>query len=726
MRQLTSSSLAVSTVAEALAAEATAPPRGLRLPTSLVRGRRVLQPTRGSSVAFHSLYQGFLASRCVLHLIDGEDVERLLAAEDAELEAARNGLVVSDLLPPRRVATTLLLRLHHSETQELAFHFVNAFAVVASSFDDTLPVTHEVRMTVLVNGDAAAYAKRYGIEEAYKGSAATLATRLATTLEVKTSPLPLVTYTHTMISSIQSVLLNHTQGISLKPHTFSTRLNVPANAWTTAVSEAAAMLSNLRKGPPCLTRSNEVVANRIVLREIGWIRVVPRDQDENSLAAFHGVLLGSDDTALTADEISVNMPKMETLHLHTAAVQTTRVHVPNVCGYLPSAAQLVPAIHRHDAAIVPIECVLGGFRVLCCSRQHILPINERLHAPFLAGFDILSPLLRRLSFAASPTLSTATETTVSIFRRLHLDIAPPSAEDEQVLALFGIHIVTEQVLLGDLYAQLLARNAPASIVGFVQKLCLMVGLNCTVADAFVRARARLDGFETPEANKMQFAAIARERRITEAALCVGAKRKDRTYRTTSPLSPPTEKRSACGPNSSGLEKGESLANPRAEASGLASEGTMLTSVSQPQGEAVTKKRLNAMFTLLQVKMLKTATVQLQDPRAEHFSSIVTLITMDVSKSSNEDSALHTRACETARRVSVQGANAVLCTLLLLFEAPPHVVFSSTNTDASEAIRVQIWDGTAMQPHTVREGVGGNLPMMLVKCEPRSLVVATVG
>jgi hypothetical protein len=712
MRQLTHSSLAISTVAEALAAEATAPPRGLTLPTSLVRGRRVLQPTKSSSIAFHSLYQAFLASRCILRLIDGEDVERFLATEDAELQAARNGLVEPELLPPRRVATTLLLRLHHSETRELAFHFIDAFAVVASSFDDALPVTHEVRMTVLVNGDAAAYAKRYGIEEAYKSSTATIATRIATSLEVKTSSLPLITYTHTMISSIQGVLLDHTQGICLAPRTFSTRLNVPANAWATAISEAVVLLSNLRKGPPSLTRSNKVLSNRIVLKEIGWVRVVPRDQDENSLAAFHGVLLGSDDTALNADEITVNLTNMETMHLHTAAVQTTRVHVPNVCGYLPSATQLVPAIHRHDAAIVPIECVLSGFRVLCCSRQLILPINERLHAPFLEGIDILSPLLRRLSFSASPTLSTTTETTISNFRRLHLDIAPPSAEDEHVLALFGIQIVTEQALLGDLYAQLLSRNAPASIVGFVQRLCLTVGLNCTVADAFVRARVRLDGFETPEAQKMQSDAIARERRITEAALRVGAKRQ----RT---MPSPTEKMAVNKPNSSSLEKDETVEVLHTEGSGLAI-------TAQSQGEIITKKRLNAMFTLLQVKMLKTATVHLQDPRAENFSSIVTLITMDVSKSSNEDSALHTRACETARRVSVQGARAVLCTLLLLFEAPPHVVFASTNTDAFETIHVQIWDGTAIQPHTVREGVGGNLPMMLVKCEPRSLVVAVVG
>jgi hypothetical protein len=81
-----------------------------------------------------------------------------------------------------------------------------------------------------------------------------------------------------------------------------------------------------------------------------------------------------------------------------------------------------------------------------------------------------------------------------------------------------------------------------------------------------------------------------------------------------------------------------------------------------------------------------------------------------------------------------GARAVLCTLLLLFEAPPHVLFASTNVDKSQphaasepdGIRVQLWDGATMQPHTIKEGVGGGLPMMLVKCESRSLIAATVG
>jgi hypothetical protein len=590
------------------------------------------------------LYQAFLASRCILSLVDGEDVERFLDSEDVELDAARNGRVIPDLLPPRRVSTTLLLKLHHSETRDLAFHFIDALAVVASTFDDTPPVTHEIRVTVLVNNDAAAYAKRHNIIESYLESSATIATRLTTTLAIKTSPLPLVTYTHTMISSIQGILLDHTQDICLAAHTFASRLNVPVNAWATAVSDAAAALAGLRKGPPSLTRSNAVLANRIVLKEIGWVRVVPRDQEVDSLAAFHGLLLGSDDTSLSTEEISVNMPKIETLHLHTAAVQTTCVHVPNVCGYLPSATQLVPAIHRHDAAIVPIECVLGGFRVLCCSRQLILPTNERLHAPFLAGFDIISPLLRKLSFAASPALSITTETTASIFRRLQLDIAPPSAEDEQVLALFGIQLVTEQVLLGDLYSQLLARNAPASIVGFVQRLCLIVGLNCTVADAFVRARVRLDGFETHKAQQLQSVTIARERRITEAALCLGAKRQ----RTLVP--PPAAVVSVATAPTAAAEPEESAGE---------STNLILTLPEKPQGEALSKKRLNALFTLLQVKITNTATVQLQDPRAENFSSIVTLISLEVSKLTTEDSTLHTRACETARRVSVHGANCCL-------------------------------------------------------------------
>jgi hypothetical protein len=225
------------------------------------------------------LYQAFLASRCILSLVDGEDVERFLDSEDVELDAARNGRVIPDLLPPRRVSTTLLLKLHHSETRDLAFHFIDALAVVASTFDDTPPVTHEIRVTVLVNNDAAAYAKRHNIIESYLESSATIATRLTTTLAIKTSPLPLVTYTHTMISSIQGILLDHTQDICLAAHTLRagsmcpSTLGRPPSRMRLPLSPACA-----RDLPPSPDRmqSLQIASSSRRLGGCEWCRVTKR------------------------------------------------------------------------------------------------------------------------------------------------------------------------------------------------------------------------------------------------------------------------------------------------------------------------------------------------------------------------------------------------------------------------------------------------------------------
>lgn len=695
MRQLTSSPLAFAQVTEAMAAESIAAPRGLQLPTSLVRCRRALQPTITSSVGFKALYRAYLASRCVLHLTGNEDVIRLLESEDAELDAARNRLAPPELLPPRHVSCTLLLRLHESETRELAFHFLNALAIVASSFDACAPVANALRITVLVNEDAAAYVARHGIASACGTSCATIATRIASHLHVQTAPLSLSTNPHTMIGSIQSILLEHTKHVNLAPHVFSTRVNVPLHAWATAIALASNAFAALRQGAPSLTRSEAVLAHRIVLKEIGWLRLAPRDQDVDSPNCFHGLLLSSEDCVLPYEEIGSDVVAPTKLHLHTAAVQTTRVHVPMVCGHLPSAAQLVAAIHRNDAAIVPITCVLGNFRVFCCSRQSILPSNERLHAPYLAGFDLISPLLRRLSFTAltaSPATTVTATTAPKIYKQLQCDIPPPSAEDEQVLALFGVHVASSPMLLGDLYSHLLAKGAPATIVGFIQSLCLKVGLGCPVGDAFAHGQALLDSFQSHKAQQLHAASLDREERITNAALRVGAKR----HRVGEPNIPKT-------PN---------IPN--------------LSTTSEPRGETLSKKRFQSLLTVLRVKVTHTASVQLQDPVASSFSSVVTLIALHVSNLTVEDAVMHDRACELARQVSLQGAHAVLCSLLVLLESPKHMVFLTSNKSGTESSKIHLWDGNALVAHTLRAGVGGNLPMLIVKCEARSLVVGTIG
>lgn len=531
------------------------------------------------------LLRSYLSTRTVLAAETAAEVPMMLNAETKELLHAAGGVTAADQsLPPRPVSVTLLAYGTTPDHCKGARTHLDALAHLASTplelhgADPGLSASR-IRMTVLAGVDAAWYALQVqasavdskpsidvpgGVDICVRWA---LPCGEGVRCEFKQCSVGLGL--DRSLQEMQNYFLSLRVAFQTPfPSSVAmTHNNVPRDAWAQSMYNATRAFFELMNGKPGVYKDRALTEdegkNSIVAESTGiFVRICPRKAhapipedpfrwvdvplQESVLRhdAFHAFLIGNaefhDDIAEHCKQFQkTGLPPLDEesarFCLHTCAVQAndfrlggrvslyaTHHRAPRMAGSpITSPGSW---IWRTNPAIVALEHVVKDFYVLPCSRESVLPGDNKLERAFNTFFSRAFTLYAQV-FGSKKALPIEEE-----FERMPLSLPPVpeggdpairSAEDYALTA-FGLDASARRIVVGDAYALLNRNHAPAELTELMLQSALKSGINTPVLDALGKAARALS--ESPTSvTAVRTAENARLKRVADAALDISAK-----------------------------------------------------------------------------------------------------------------------------------------------------------------------------------------------------------
>lgn len=588
----------------------------MTLNNAFVDKRTQLIPKGSAAEHMHVLMRGFLATCTVLAAEAAAEVPMLHHAEDVELShAASNHVPMDESLAPRPVAVTLLAYGDEPSHCNGARVFLDALGHLASAplaqgATDKRPAAARIRFTVLAGVDAKWFAKQAGAQGLYSAPNAQRAhvdvcVRWAVpaatpgekcTLRAEFKAMPIGLSATKSLEAMQNCFLSMKMAYDVPfPHDIASAHSwVPNDAWAKSVHEASDAFFKIMEGPPCVYKGEVLRAHEdeVNMEAMGvFVRICPRTVHDPcsdkwmpiDLAAavtrpdaFHAFLVGnaackSGILELCKQHQRFGLPPTNedtaAFCLHTCAVQANscplrdRVSLyathAHAGGRTPGAPIVSPGswVWRTEAAVVALEQVLPKFYVIPCSRDSVTPQDRRLEQPFDEFFDRAYTLYTQTFGQGNQAAAHSREfERPSNWLPSQANGGDPAvrAAEEYALTAFGLDASTRRIAVGDAFATLKERQAPAALTDFMLQSSLYMGINTSLIDALDAAATILANMhKVPASERVQNSEAMRLKRIADAAICVTNKR----GRTLSPSVEiePTRVRALL--NAAGLRKG---------------------------------------------------------------------------------------------------------------------------------------------------------------------------
>lgn len=642
------------------------------------------------------LYSGFMSAHVVVAAEKAADVPLLFNAETTELQDALDAKVPPDkALAPRPVAITLLAFGSESSSCVSARTYLDALAHLSVQ-TSTTPWASKARMTVFAGVDASWFVGQVKDEVVtcqppttdegfvYLCARWALPTRNEKGRPIMRSefvPLEPGLSLDASLERIQNSLMKIKVAYSIPicDSIVAHYPNVAPDAWAASVHTQSKVFVSLMEGAPCVHKSKMLAAAHdgdVTIENASiFVRICPRRRycstsrqwvdfpvHEAILAedSFHGFLAGNDaylreiaNFCKMHERVGLPLPTDETSRfcLHTIAAQATgfplesRISLYGTTsaagGHKPGVAIASPGswIWRFDSAIVNLENVLQNFFVVPCSRDSLLPGNRMLERPFAEFFNLTFKL-----FVETFGKQSAEERSQDDVGQLPLSIPANSnldkeAENNQVLAAFGVDLSSRRLCVGDAYTELKARGAPKELSEFMLNSTLRLGLSASVVDAVAVAGQALLSLSRGTEHEIREREMHRLKRIADGALGVATPKRRL-------LTPPTKmhtSRVKALLQASGLRKGADSWVPEA-------------------GSAKNWK---------------------------DYSPLVSALGTAVLGEQVDEASVHQHACEAALAASKHGALSVICATVCVLRSTPHkpatcyVVAQQTDENNSE-------------------------------------------
>jgi hypothetical protein len=566
---------AIAVVNQAHALRTTPAPRGMSLDTSAVTRRKQMVPRESAADHLPALQRAFLATRTVVAAETASEVPLMLASENLELrDAAAHRPPQDGSLPPRHVALTLLAHGSEEVHCSCARRALDALAFLANS-----PLSHgnrdaplgamRIRMSVLATVDAAWFVgqiKGESLESTPQTDAGSvdLAVRWVVAggsgmLRTEFLSLTIGLSLDDSLLEIQNALLRLkvAYSVPLPDEVAASHCNVPRDAWAASVHTASRQFFDLMNGKPCVKKSKSSASTILETVDV-FVRVCPRVQRTPSgewapipvgeamlrLDSFHAFLVGD---ARLQNEIraccddrrdgGLGADDARRLSLHTCGVQATAYHLAEKVtlyaassqgGRAPGVAIHPPGswVWRFESAIVPVEDVVASFYVLPCSRDSVLPGDKRLERPFGEYFNRAFKLYSSTFDAHKPD---ARRPDVNLPLSLPAQTRDPAmlANEQYALAAFNLDASSRRLVVGDAFAALKARGAPAELTNLMLQSSVHLGIGTSVLDAIGQAARVLQTMpqgESATSRELLVGEVERLKRVADAALDVQSKK----------------------------------------------------------------------------------------------------------------------------------------------------------------------------------------------------------
>lgn len=564
---------AVAALTQAHQVRPTPAPRGMTLSSSHVSKRTQKVPSKPTAADHLSiLLNGFLSTRTVAWSESAEETLMMLGAEEKELEdAAGNVAPLDGSLSARAVSVTLLCYGDSIDTTRGVRDYLDALAAWAAApytDDKALTTAHLVRFSVLVGADAALFADHVLPEVAegpasYDAGGVDVCVRWVSDAMVRRAEFKAMRRglsPDKCLLSIQNFCLSMKVSYGVKFHDAVTNTHsVPCDAWAHSVHDFSNEFFASMEGSPCVARSQALIDNPDAsIESVGtFLRIVPRRQLSNDgqwvelpleqavtrRDAFHALLLANSDRKAevkTLVELCQKTGLVQTnedtagLLLHTCAVQAAGHELRgNISLYAthhlhggrrPGNSICAPGswVWRFESAVVEVDRVLENFFVVPCSRDSVLPLEKNLERPFGLFFNRAFELYTN-TFGTSHADSGPER--LDVVPRSVAE-TPASPEEEFALAAFQLQTCSSRISVGDAYASLKSRGAPAALSDLMLAAALKNGIQCSVISGIQTAASALKDVAGTKSVTLEAheAEISRLKRVADASLGVAAKR----------------------------------------------------------------------------------------------------------------------------------------------------------------------------------------------------------
>jgi len=528
------------------------------------------------------LLRGYLSTRTVMAAEHVTEVPQMLAAENAELAVAAQGLpAMDDSLPPRPVGVTLLVYGKDPVFCNTVRNYLDGLAHLASTplaltRKDPRLTASMIRMTVLAGTDATWFAHQVvdtALDTApcLENGAVDVCVRWAVPggtglLRSEFRTMPTGLGCDRALEAMQNCFLSMKLSYSVPFTDDITTLhaNVPIDAWVKSVHNASKGFFELMEGKPCVHKSEMLLKHpevavdstaifvRICPRKlwnpaIGDWAPLPLHESLNRQDAFHAFLIGSpvyhreiEEHCRLHQKQGLPMPDQDTdaFCLHTCAVQASAFNLrdrvslyathPRGGGRKPGVPISQPGswIWRMEPAIVSLQLTLGNFYVVPCSRDSVMPGDRKLEKSFNDFFNRAYQLYTN-TFGVQRGSHQTEE-----FERMPLSLpaeplgADPAfkAAEEYALTAFNLDASSRRMVVGDAFSALRARNAPQQLTDLMLQSAVRSGINTSVIDAMGMAATALAEMQYKGDSHIGMREeVQRLKRVADCALDINAK-----------------------------------------------------------------------------------------------------------------------------------------------------------------------------------------------------------
>ena len=521
--------------------------------TGMSGGRAVLRkvPVRegravGGTV---DLYDAFVATQFPEFCTEPAHAAQLAAAERSELlaHASRDFTEQGpdESLAPRGASATLLLH-GACATTTVAHSTLDALAHLAAKR------ARVVRCAVLAGPDATWYRREVASEHLHAPpppADAELAIRWAVdgagwepTLRTEVVPLDLSGAAGSPLCVLQTALMrvSYHCGAPLPADIAADYGNVVLGEWHTQQRRVAADFFATMEGTPSVTRSAPDVD---LAPTAVHVRIWPRGRGNEGVSdpgAFHALLLcRSPHVAEVTERCSADFahglpadpehPDLQRLALHTCGAQAEGFTLRELVtlyarGNTPGTPISAPGswLWRFEPAIVPYVRLAQLFYVVPCTHKSVLPGDTRLVPAFSAFYQRAMDLGYSTFGNTRQEAGDAAETLPAELSSVE-DVDTGEAERRRWAATaLGVQPSTRRAAIGDVYTWLHRQAAPTELVAFAREAALRFGVGVPLLDVYRRTSRLLAGDEEAAVAAAHRAAVARARRVADAALGIAA------------------------------------------------------------------------------------------------------------------------------------------------------------------------------------------------------------
>ena len=460
-------------------------------------------PGKHASVETQQIYSAFLCANTVCAGESAQEVLKMCTSETQELLDGAAGVTpVDHSLPPRTVSIALATRGKDSQSGR-ARSALDGLATLGKLTLRTpagpKTMTTQVRMSVFAGPDAEGYIEHCSsglVESSFANSDGTyIVVRWANEGKVRTECIELTSSFAArapIMETIQQALLSLSTHYKI-PLSHDTLTHVQPSehdTWFRTVQHACDAFFNMFEGETVHTKQKDLMRTGIFVRFCS--RTVEDGASDPS--SFHGLLLAAPEHAgavhVWAESIRGEMlnPNPE-WNLHTLAMQARWMHLGNNVSLYVSKGICKQAIREPatrcwnlHVSLVPFEATLEHFALLPCAKENIYPGNRAFEATFNDLFHRVIRLFGRV-------VQHEEETPEDLPMKLPTQTKDPveDAHNTFALAAFGLNCSSKRITVGEAFAEMVQKKAPASVTNYLCHAALVFGVGTSLLDCLGRS-----------------------------------------------------------------------------------------------------------------------------------------------------------------------------------------------------------------------------------------------